>query len=267
MDLKLYQVDAFSSDLFAGNPAAVIPLAEWLDDGLMQKIAEENNLSETVFFVPQGEAYYIRWFTPQTEIKLCGHATLATAFVLFEYMGLANSKQTVVFDSLSGLLSVERLVQDDVFIYQLDFPAQPPVLCAKPEALEQALGCAVKHVLTGDDYIVEVESQAVLASLKPDMTILKTLDLRGVIVTAKGDDELDFVSRFFAPKIGIDEDPVTGSAHTNLTPYWAQKLGKNRLIAKQISARGGDLICELKGDRVAIAGQACLFMQAQISLL
>lgn len=274
MTLSMFQVDAFSSKLFGGNPAAVIPLQNWLDEAVMQQIAEENNLSETVFFISDGEDYYIRWFTPKTEIKLCGHATLAAAFVLFEHLGYqgcvepmkSTQTATVRFNSLSGVLSVARLEQEEGVVYRLDFPSQPPKPCATPDVLAKALGCKLLQVSIADDYLVEVESQTVLARLEPDFGLLKQLDSRGVIVTAKGDGELDFVSRFFVPKIGIDEDPVTGSAHTNLTPYWAQRLGKTQFKAKQISARGGDLDCELKGDRVTIAGQARLFMQGEIVL-
>lgn len=259
MKLPLYQIDAFASRPFRGNPAAVVPLESWLRDELMQAIAAENNLSETAFFVPTDKGFHLRWFTPAAEVKLCGHATLATAHVLFSHLGF--SEPVITFNTLSGELRVERQGE----LLSMDFPATPPSPCAVPDLLTEALGREPVEVLAEDDYLVLLESEADVLAIEPDMTLLKQLDRRGVIVTAPGDD-VDFVSRFFAPKYGIDEDPVTGSAHCILTPYWAEKLGKRVLNARQISKRGGAVGCELKGDRVSLTGGAVTFMEAEIML-
>lgn len=259
MKIKQYQVDAFADRVFTGNPAAICPLQEWLADEVMQSIAAENNLSETAFFVPSAKGFALRWFTPQKEVKLCGHATLATAHVLFEV--LAYSGRTITFETLSGDLIVEKHDR----LVRMDFPADPPVRCAVPDGLVQALGHRPVEVLAAEDYLVVFESEEIVRDICPNQLLLSQLDLRGVCVTAPGKD-VDFVSRFFAPKYGIAEDPVTGSAHCELTPYWAKKLGKHILQARQISRRGGDVACELQGDRVLLSGTAVRFMTAEIEI-
>jgi len=259
MKIPLYQIDAFASHVFAGNPAAVCPLEKWLEDDLMQAIALENNLSETAFFVPLAQGYHIRWFTPASEVDLCGHATLASAYVLFTY--LAPSMTKVSFQSRSGLLTVSK--QGDLL--SMDFPSQPPVPCKAPSELIEALGKKPSEVLRSQDYILLFSREEDIRDLDPEMTLLKKVDLRGVTVTAKGKD-VDFVSRFFAPKYGVNEDPVTGSAHCALVPYWAKKLGKKNLHAHQVSKRGGELFCQDQGDRVIISGRAVAYMQGVISI-
>jgi PhzF family phenazine biosynthesis protein len=258
MRLKQYQVDAFATRAFEGNPAAVCPLESWLDDGLLQAIAEENNLSETAFFVPSEKGFALRWFTPVKEVDLCGHATLASAHVIFEILGYA--KQAITFETRSGDLLVEKKGKQLV----MDFPACPPTFCELPEILAQGLGRRPIEVLAADDYVAVFASEADIRSIAPNQALLGQLDLRGVIVTAPGM-EVDFVSRFFAPKFGIPEDPVTGSAHCALAPYWANKLGKRILSAKQVSRRGGNIICEVKADRVLLSGCAVTFMEAEIA--
>lgn len=258
MNLTIYQVDAFTKGVFKGNPAAVCPLTEWLDAELMQKIALENNLSETAFFVKKDGVYEIRWFTPTFEIDLCGHATLASAFVIFEILKLES--ETVKFHShKSGELSVEK--NGDLFI--LDFPSRPPAVCETPKGLVEAIGKSPKEVLKSRDYFLVYETEQDILDIKPDFTELLKVPTHAVIVTAKGETS-DFVSRFFAPEAGIFEDPVTGSAHCNLIPYWAERLGKTELFARQISARGGELFCELHGDRVKIGGNAVLYLKGEI---
>jgi len=259
MKLTIYQIDAFSSRLFGGNPAAVCPLEKWLADELMQKIAAENNLSETAFFVPRGTGFEIRWFTPTVEVSLCGHATLAAAFVLFHELTYQGKK--ITFYSQSGVLNTYL---DEGFIV-LDFPSSPPSACAIPQPIQQVFGQAVETCLSADDYIVVLKNEHDVLHAKPDFNLLKLLDLRGVVITAKSN-EYDFVSRFFAPNSGINEDPVTGSSFTQLAPYWAQRLGKVRLNAKQISQRGGEVKCELTGDRVKIAGKAVKYLEGVIYL-
>ncbi len=257
MKLRQFQVDAFASRRFEGNPAAVCPLKEWLSDDLMQSIAAENNLSETAFFVPAQSGFHLRWFTPVAEVDFCGHATLASGHVLFD--ALDYEKQSVVFETRSGEMTVERSGK----LYVMNFPAQPPRPCSPPKTLIEALGAKPTEVLAADDYLAVFESQAVVQSLAPDFARLGDLDLRGVIATAPGDDH-DFVSRFFGPKLGIDEDPVTGSAHCELTPYWSKRLSKKQLRARQISRRGGDVLCEIAGDRVRLKGSAVTFMVGEI---
>jgi len=259
MTIPLYHVDAFATRLFEGNPAAVCPLEQWPEDEIMQRIARENNLSETAFFVKEASGYRIRWFTPAAEVDLCGHATLAAAHVLVEHLGYGCEK--IVFHSRSGPLYVAAGGTH----LTLDFPADPPVGCAVPEAIARAFGKAPAELLRGSDYIAVFETGTDLEALTPDPALLRTLDLRGVCITAR-DDTYDFVSRFFAPNYGIDEDPVTGSAHTQLVPYWAKRLGKNTLFAKQVSARGGELQCELRGDRVLISGRAVTYLQGTITI-
>lgn len=234
------------------------PLASWLDDGLLQAIAEENNLSETAFFVPSNKGFQLRWFTPAREVDLCGHATLATAHIIFENLGY--SKQSITFETRSGDLLVERHGKQ----LKMDFPACPPIPCIASDLLIKGLGQTPVEVLAADDYLLVFESEASVRAIVPDQALLAQLDLRGVIITAPGM-EFDFVSRFFAPKFGIAEDPVTGSAHCALAPYWANKLGKTILTARQVSKRGGNLTCEVSADRVMLYGNAVTFMEAEIS--
>jgi PhzF family phenazine biosynthesis protein len=259
MKIDLYQIDAFARRVFAGNPAAVCPLAAWPDDRLLQAIAEENNLSETAFFVPAHRGFQLRWFTPAAEVDLCGHATLAAAHVLFEILGFKGP--SIVFATRSGELIVER--QGELLV--MDFPARPPHPCAAPEALLAALGQTPVEVLAADDYLVIFADEETVRTLTPDLLLLAQLDLRGVCISAPGR-EVDFVSRFFAPKLGVPEDPVTGSAHCELAPYWAARLGKERLHARQVSRRGGEVHCELRGERVTLAGSAVTYMKAQVTI-
>lgn len=259
MKLKQYQVDAFTNKVFGGNPAAVIPLSSWIDDSLLQAIAEENNLSETAFFVPSEKVFQLRWFTPVKEIDLCGHATLATAHVLFKILGY--SKQVIIFETRSGELLVENMGER----LEMNFPASPSTPCSLPEILAQGLGQRPIEVLAAEDYLAVFDCEATVRSIMPNHALLGQLDLRGIIVTAPGSD-VDFVSRFFAPKFGIPEDPVTGSAHCTLAPYWANKFGKNTLTAKQVSKRGGNITCEVKTDRVFLSGCAVTFMEGEIAL-
>ena len=259
MKLRLFQVDAFTSRVFAGNPAAVCPLESWLDDAVLQAIAAENNLSETAFFVPEGDGFALRWFTPAIEVELCGHATLASGHVVLTI--LDPTRESVTFSSASGPLTVSRAGDS----LAMDFPALPPEPCAAPADLVAGLGTEPDVVLAEMDYLAVFASEADVAALAPDMAALTRLDRRGVIATAPGQ-SVDFVSRFFAPRVGIAEDPVTGSAHCLLTPYWAERLGKTRLEARQISARGGVLTCELQGARVRIEGRVALYLDGEITL-
>lgn len=258
MKLKIYQIDAFSKTVFGGNPAAVVPLESWLDDAIMQKIAEENYLSETAFFAPEGEGFGLRWFTPVSEVELWGHATLASAFVLFEIFGFSGNM--IIFETKSGKLTVAREADG---MLSMDFPAEFASVCETPKELAEAIGVTPIETLTGVDYVALLGSEREVLELKPDFAKLKKLDGRGLIVTAKGDTS-DFVSRFFAPKLGIDEDPVTGSAHCALAPYWSKKLGKTTLHAKQLSKRGGEIECALRGDRVLLGGYATKYMAGEI---
>lgn len=257
MKLDIFQVDAFTSKPFGGNPAAVVPLAAWLADELMQAIALENNLSETAFFVREGDGYGLRWFTPTFEIDLCGHATLATAFVIFNALG--SNESVLRFQTKSGELIVERAGERLV----MDFPSRPPVACDVPEGLIEAIGKEPLEVLRSRDYFLVYESEQDILDIQPNFSKLAEIPTHAVIVTAKCD-KSDFVSRFFALEAGINEDPVTGSAHCNLIPYWAEKLGKTEMFARQVSARGGELYCELKGDRVKIGGNAVLYLKGEI---
>jgi PhzF family phenazine biosynthesis protein len=258
MKIPYFEVDAFASKPFHGNPAGVCPLKSWLDDDAMQNIAAENNLSETAFFVPCGDHYELRWFTPAVEIDLCGHATLASAFILFSETGFRGD--TVLFLSKSGPLKVIR--KDDLLT--LDFPARSPAPCAAPEALIRGLGKRPVEILKARDYFAVFTAEEEVRSLKLDFGLLGTLDAK-VIVTAPGTD-CDFVSRFFAPTDGVPEDPVTGSAHCTLIPYWSERLGKRKLFARQVSKRGGELFCELAGERVLIGGKAVLYSRGQIEI-
>ncbi|MBL8232482.1 MAG: PhzF family phenazine biosynthesis protein [Bryobacterales bacterium] len=259
MRLPIYQVDAFTDRLFAGNPAAICPLETWLPDATLQSIALENNLAETAFFVKAGDAYELRWFTPAVEVDLCGHATLASAFILWRKLGCTNGR--IDFDTRSGRLSVFR---EDEWM-ELDFPSRPPQVCEVHAGLADALGGTPRQILAARDYLVVYGSEEEVRALKPDMGALMDIDRFAVIVTAPGTG-CDFVSRFFAPAQGVPEDPVTGSAHCTLTPYWSKRLGKTRMHAKQVSPRGGDLRVEDRGDRVAIAGQAVLYLEGAIEV-
>lgn len=262
MRLPLSIVDAFTSRLFHGNPAAVIPLPHWLDDATLQSIAQENNLSETAFLVAEAPGRYaLRWFTPQVEIDLCGHATLASAWVLFRDADSGRSRLS--FSTRSGVLEVGRLPDEKL---QLDFPAQPPRQTAEPSGLAEALGIAPREVWQGGpNWLAVYETAEQVLALQPDFARLSRVPPGRVIVTAPGRDA-DFVSRFFAPGVGIPEDPVTGSAHCVLTPFWATRLGRTTFFARQLSARGGELWCELAGDRVRIAGYAVPYQQGTITL-
>lgn len=254
----MYVVDAFTSRLFGGNPAAVCPLDKWLDDSLMKKIAAENNLSETAFFVENKGRYQIRWFTPAEEVDLCGHATLASSFVYFNFINPEASR--IIFDSQSGELIVDK--EGDVL--SLNFPSQKPAPVITPEKnLLEAFDIKPVEVLMGTKRFLVYEKEETVRNMKPDMSILRHLPGDGVIITAPGN-EVDFVSRFFAPNIGIDEDPVTGSAHTHLIPYWSEKLGKKKMTALQVSSRVGELECEDLGERVKISGKAVLYSQGKI---
>lgn len=255
----IYQVDAFASERFKGNPAAVCPMEAWLPDATLQAIAAENNLSETAFFVPGGEGdYELRWFTPAIEVDLCGHATLATAHCLFRHLG--HKGKSITFGSRSGLLTV---TQEGVE-YMLDFPIDNIETAVAPRVLMEALGAEPVEVLMGrDDFLVVLESEAEVAKLSPDFRLLKQVRCRGVIATAPGS-TTDFVSRCFYPNAGVEEDPVTGSAHTTMTPYWAERLSKQELTARQLSQRGGSLRCTMLGERVAISGRAVTYMKGEI---
>lgn len=259
MKISLYQVNAFTGSLFKGNPAAVCPLREWLDDGLLQNVAAENNLPATAFFVPEKAGYRIRWFTPAAELDLCGHGTLAAAFIVFRYFD--PSARRIDFQSRSGLLTVGR--EEEMVV--LDLPARPPVPCAAPERLAEALGREPVETLCADDYIAVLASEEEVAELSPSIPLLGTLDRRAVVVTARGE-SADFVSRCFAPRLGVDEDQVTGSAHCELVPYWSEALEKNTFRARQLSARGGELFCEARGGRVLIAGRAVLYWEGTASI-
>lgn len=259
MKLAQYQVDAFATRAFEGNPAAVCPLEKWLDDALMQAIAEENNLSETAFFVPDGDGFKLRWFTPKDEVDLCGHATLASAHVIFNVLGY--DRERIRFSTRSG----DLFVAQKNHLLEMDFPATPLQRREIDAKLAAAFGQTPIELWSGTDYLALFDSETAIRNLDPDHLLLKQLDLRGVIVTAPGED-YDFVSRFFAPKYGIPEDPVTGSAHCALAPYWAERLNKKVLQARQISKRGGDVGCEVLGERVLLRGNAVTFMEAEISI-
>ena len=260
MKIPLFQVDAFASEVFRGNPEAVCPLAVWLSDAMLQNIAAENNLAETAFIIPHGDEFDLRWFTPTVEVDLCGHATLAAAFILFTEQK-RNFGNIIRFHSRSGVLIVTR----DGEILTLDFPARLPEPCPMPDTLVRGLGRQPTKIFKSRDYLAVFDSADEVKNLRPDFAALKTLDCWGVIATAPGDG-CDFVSRFFAPAAGIDEDPVTGSAHCTLIPYWAERLNKKTMLAQQISQRGGELFCELAGDRVHIGGKAVLYLRGEITL-
>jgi predicted PhzF superfamily epimerase YddE/YHI9 len=259
MELSIFQVDAFSNKVFSGNPAAICPLENWLPDATLQSIANENNLPETAYFVRQGDRFHLRWFTPAVEIDLCGHATLASAHILFHELGCQSD--TIYFDTKSGELAVKR----DGDLLVMDFPSLPPKQIAVDAGLVSAMGGKPREILAARDCMVVYDSEEEVLGLQPDVESLKRLNYFAFIATARGKN-CDFVSRFFAPKQGIPEDPVTGSAHCTLIPYWAEKLGKHSLYARQISARGGELFCKLVGERVEIAGYAALYLKGRIIL-
>ncbi len=261
MKIKLYQIDAFTNKVFHGNPAAVCVLDEWPSKLIMQQIAEENNLAETAFAIKKGDNFEIRWFTPAVEVDLCGHATLATAFVLFEFYNYPFDK--IIFHTKSsGTLSVEK----DGKQLTLDFPVDEYKQVEIPHDLISALDKKPIEAYKGKtDYLLIFSTQKDIKELKPDFGLMKSLKARGIIVSAPGD-HVDFVSRFFAPQLGINEDPVTGSAHTTLIPYWSKRLNKNMLNAKQLSKRGGDLYCEYLGERVKISGQAVTYLIGEIEI-
>ncbi|MDX1586266.1 MAG: PhzF family phenazine biosynthesis protein [Balneolaceae bacterium] len=259
MKQKIYQVDAFAGQLFEGNPAAVCPLNEWLPDRVMQQIAMENNLSETAYFVEERDGYRIRWFTPTAEVDLCGHATIASAHVLFRH--LKYGRREISFSSNSGPLTVRE--ENELLV--MNFPVSRGEKVSAPETLQQALGTASDEIYRATDYMVVLENEEQVQSLEPDFYQLNRMETRGVIVTAPGD-EYDFVSRFFAPAVGVDEDPVTGSAHTMLAPYWSERLGKTELTARQVSRRGGTVYCRMLGDRVEISGKAITYLEGMIDI-
>jgi PhzF family phenazine biosynthesis protein len=254
----MYQVDAFSGQVFAGNPAAICPLTEWLPDATMQAIAAENNLSETAFFVRRPDGRYdLRWFTPAVEVDLCGHATLASAWLLFNELGAKDN--FLHFETKSGELVVERRGE----LLAMNFPARPPQRVTPCDGLLAALGGEPQAVLAARDYLVVYGTEKEVRALKPDMAGLMNIDRFAVIVTAQGD-KCDFVSRFFAPAKGVPEDPVTGSAHSTLIPYWSGELKKDLMHARQVSARGGELFCQMMGDRVEMVGRGALFLKGEI---
>ncbi|UYZ60724.1 PhzF family phenazine biosynthesis protein [Hymenobacter latericus] len=263
MTLPIYQVDAFTDKVFAGNPAAVCPLTEWMPAETMQAIAAENNLAETAFFVPRAGAaaeYELRWFTPAVEVALCGHATLATAHVLFRHLGAAAEELT--FYSQSGPLRVRQQPNGQL---TLDFPAQPPQhLEHHPDGLLDGLRATPLSIHAGPDLIAVFDTEAEVRALRPSMTHLAKVEYRGVIATAPGSNGVDFVSRWFGPRVGVPEDPVTGSGHTQLVPYWAGRLGKTTFHARQVSPRSGDLWCELRGERVLMSGYAVTYLRGEI---
>lgn len=257
MKLDIFQIDAFASRPFTGNPAAIVPLDTWLPDDVMLNIAMENNLAETAYFVPNGDGYDLRWFTPTVEMDLCGHATLASAYLIFQHLG--TDKSILKFQTRSGELTVEK--KDGKFV--LDFPSRPGQPVDAPPGLIESIGSEPKEIYKSRDYMLVYDSEADVLAIKPDFNSLMKINAHAVIVTAPGD-KSDFVSRFFAPEVGVPEDPVTGSAHCTLIPYWAERLGKNKLFARQVSQRGGEIQCELIGDRVKMAGDAVLYMKGEI---
>jgi PhzF family phenazine biosynthesis protein len=256
--LKYYIVDAFTDELFKGNQAGVCFLDEWLDDEIMQNIASENNLAETAFVIKRKDYYDLRWFTPETEVDLCGHATLASAFVISSFIDNFTGKMD--FHTMSGILTVEKKAD----LFEMNFPARMPITIPITQLMEQAIGVPILEAHLSRDMLVLVDSEQQVKDLRPDLSLVSKLpDCFALIVTAKGE-QVDFVSRFFAPKAGIPEDPVTGSSHSTLIPFWAKKLQKEKMTAKQLSKRGGTLYCEYQNDRVIIAGKATLYLQGEI---
>ncbi len=259
MDIRYYQIDAFTNKVFSGNPAGVCFLDTWMDDRILQSIAAENNLSETAFLVQAGDHYELRWFTPEMEIDLCGHATLASAYAIFEHV--TPQALRVDFQTKGGRLSVER--QGDLLM--MDFPARPPEICQPHENIDEIMGIPPSLKLKARDLMAVYEEEEQVRRLKPDMAGVAALDYFAVIATAPGEN-CDFVSRFFAPGAGIPEDPVTGSSHCTLVPYWSHRLGKKELHALQLSKRGGELFCADRGDRVSIGGRAVTYMSGIIRI-
>jgi PhzF family phenazine biosynthesis protein len=259
MKLKFFQIDTFSNELFKGNPAAVVPLKNWLPIKTMQSIAQENNLSETAFFCRKDSCFEIRWFTPYREVDLCGHGTLAAAFVLFEILRYDSEK--IIFKSRTGILSAQK----DGRLFKLDFPSQEPEKCATPNIIEEALGVQPLACYFNEDYIIVYKDEEAVLNMEPNFNKLKKVKTRGIVITAPSK-KYDFVSRAFFPKYGIDEDPVTGSAHTKLIPYWFSQTGKLNFAVKQVSKRGGLLYCEYKENRVLISGSAVLYLRGEIEL-
>lgn len=257
MKFKMFQIDAFASKVFEGNPAAVCPLEQWLPDEIMQSIAEENNLSETAFFIKTSKGFHIRWFTPIAEVDLCGHATLATAYVIFNHMEYTSN--IIEFNSKSGILSVTK--NDDLLT--LDFPSLEPELCDCPEAIVEAFGKKPIKCLKSMDYIAVFADEDDIVGIQPILAPLQSLDLRGVIITSVSK-QYDFVVRFFAPRVGVNEDPVTGSAYTQLAPFWSKELMKTSFKAKQLSKRTGEVFCEYVQNRVKISGKVVEYMQCEI---
>ncbi|HTZ57309.1 MAG TPA: PhzF family phenazine biosynthesis protein [Acidobacteriaceae bacterium] len=261
MRAPIFQVDAFTNRRFAGNPAAVVPLDVYPGDEVLQAVAAENNLAETAFLVPQDGGYRLRWFTPATEVPLCGHATLASAAVVMERLDPGRTQ--VVFQSASGPLKVSRIGAG----YVMDFPARPSVRIGPPKGLAEALGVTPAEVYGNSfNYLALLETAKALRDLTPDMAAVVRLDRPGLIVTSPGEDKYDFLSRYFAPAKGIPEDPVTGAAHCMLTPFWAQRLGKTAFRAFQCSPRGGEVLCRLKGDRVELEGSCVFYLQGEIEI-
>lgn len=264
MKLKIFHIDAFTDQLFGGNPAAVCPLEAWPDDKILQNIARENNLPETAFFVQLSEKkYHLRWFTPEIEMDLCGHATLAAAFVIIHELG--NNNSTILFDTQSGLLQVKEIEG----YLELDFPSRPPKKVDLPPIIRDGLNILPKEIWKARDYLLVYNSERDIENIKPNVPIINQLNIDpgGIIVTARGNsEEVDFVSRFFTPQASVFEDPVTGSAHCTLIPFWATRLKKTNLRAAQISERGGELICQLKKDRVSIRGKAVKYLEGIIEL-
>lgn len=260
MKQKLYQVDAFAGKLFEGNPAAVCPLSEWLPDSKLLQIAMENNLSETAFFVEEKDGFRLRWFTPVAEVDLCGHATLASAHVLFEH--LKYDQPEINFNSNSGLLTVRK--EGELLV--MNFPVSKGERVPQADDLLEALGRTESgEIYRATDYMVVLKHEDQVRNLDPDILLLNRIETRGVIVTAPGS-EYDFVSRFFAPAVGVNEDPVTGSAHTMLAPYWSERLGKKELTARQVSKRGGIVYCKMRGERVEISGEAITYLEGEINI-
>jgi PhzF family phenazine biosynthesis protein len=259
LKLNLYQIDAFAKNIFEGNPAGVCPLDEWLEDNIMQKIANENNLSETAFFVEENNKFHIRWFTPSNEVDMCGHATLASAYIIFEILNY--KKDEIIFNSKSGILKVTK--DNDKF--KMNFPIQEIIKCNMPNNIIKAFETKPIECYKSMDYILIFENEEDIINAKPNLELLKDIDTRGIIITSKSK-KYDFINRFFAPKYGIDEDPVTGSAFTQLIPYWNTILNKDIFIAKQVSQRGGEVFCKLQNDRVEISGYAMKYLEGVIEL-
>ncbi|MCL2287035.1 MAG: PhzF family phenazine biosynthesis protein [Firmicutes bacterium] len=255
--MKYFVVDAFTDELFKGNQAGVCLVDEWPSEDTMQKIAFENNLSETAFVLKQGEHYGLRWFTPAIEVDLCGHATLASAFVIFNFMD--TTVVTVKFETISGTLIVNKM--DD--LYELDFPSRKPVQVELTREMNQAIRIPALEAHLSRDLLLVLENEQQVKNLRPNFDMIRQLDYFAVVATAKGS-EVDFVSRFFTPRGGVLEDPVTGSAHCSLIPFWAERLGKTKMVARQLSTRGGTLYCQDAGDRVKIAGKTVLYLQGEI---